>query len=74
MTGGWDPRASWWRSRATTAICCSNYVQAGVPVLGVEPARNIAAVAQQRGIPTCCEFFGADVAKQLASTHAARPT
>ena len=46
-----------------------NYVQAGVPVLGVEPARNIAAVAQQRGIPTCCEFFGAEVAKQLASTH-----
>lgn len=46
-----------------------NYVQAGVPVLGVEPARNIAAVAQQRGIPTCCEFFGAEVAKRLASTY-----
>ena len=29
-----------------------NYVQAGVPVLGVEPARNIARVAEQKGVPT----------------------
>lgn len=46
-----------------------NYVQAGVPVLGVEPARNIAAVAQQRGVPTCCEFFGADLAQRLTVNY-----
>jgi SAM-dependent methyltransferase len=42
------------------------YQRAGVQVLGVEPARNIARVAQEKGIPTVCEFFGADVAARLA--------
>jgi SAM-dependent methyltransferase len=42
------------------------YQKAGVQVLGVEPARNIARVAQQKGIPTVCEFFGSEVATTLA--------
>ena len=42
------------------------YKQAGVEVLGVEPARNIAIVAEEKGIPTVCEFFGAEVAARLA--------
>ncbi|MBA3831420.1 MAG: class I SAM-dependent methyltransferase [Chthoniobacterales bacterium] len=43
------------------------YQKAGVQVLGVEPARNIALVAHEKGIPTVCEFFCADVAKRLAT-------
>ena len=49
------------------------YAQAGVPVLGIEPAANIAAVAEaERGIPTLVEFFGEDLARGLAAagTHA----
>ncbi len=43
------------------------YKQAGVPVLGVEPAGNIAAVANdEKGIPTLNEFFGSAVATQMA--------
>jgi SAM-dependent methyltransferase len=42
------------------------YREAGVPVLGIEPARNIAEVARERGIPTLAEFFSADVAGRLA--------
>jgi SAM-dependent methyltransferase len=43
------------------------YRRAGVPVLGVEPAANIARVAEsERGIPTLCEFFGAEVGARLA--------
>jgi SAM-dependent methyltransferase len=42
------------------------YQKAGVQVLGVEPARNIARVAQEKGIPTVCEFFGSEVAAKLA--------
>jgi SAM-dependent methyltransferase len=42
------------------------YREAGVPVLGIEPAQNIARVATERGIPTLAEFFDADVARQLA--------
>lgn len=41
------------------------YKQAGVPILGVEPARNIAQVAEERGIPTLCDFFDEALAKQL---------
>lgn len=37
----------------------------GVPVLGVEPAANIAAVAIGKGIPTRVEFFGARLARTL---------
>jgi SAM-dependent methyltransferase len=44
------------------------YRQAGVPVLGIEPARNIAQVAEERGIPTVAEFFNAAVARRLAAT------
>lgn len=48
------------------------YREAGIPVLGVEPAANIARVAEQKGIPTVCEFFGAGVAERLAAEgHAA---
>jgi len=42
------------------------YRDAGIPVLGIEPARNIAEVARGRGIPTLAEFFAADVAARLA--------
>jgi SAM-dependent methyltransferase len=40
--------------------------EAGIPVLGIEPARNVAAAAQGRGIPTLAEFFGAGLASRLA--------
>jgi hypothetical protein len=42
-----------------------NYVDAGVPVLGVDPARNIAAVAEEHGVATVCDFFGAALAERL---------
>jgi SAM-dependent methyltransferase len=42
-----------------------HYLAAGVPVLGVEPARNIAAAAEAAGITTLCEFFGREVGARL---------
>ncbi|MBO0350580.1 class I SAM-dependent methyltransferase [Phormidium pseudopriestleyi FRX01] len=42
------------------------YHQQKIPVLGIEPAVNIATVAQnQRGIPTLSEFFGETLAQEL---------
>ncbi|MGB7590405.1 MAG: class I SAM-dependent methyltransferase [Terriglobia bacterium] len=42
------------------------YKRAGIPVLGIEPAANIAKVAvHERDIPTLCDFFGADLARRL---------
>ncbi|HEX8129461.1 MAG TPA: class I SAM-dependent methyltransferase [Pyrinomonadaceae bacterium] len=44
------------------------YKRAGIPVLGIEPATNIARIAsEERGIPTVCEFFGEELAAKLAS-------
>jgi SAM-dependent methyltransferase len=47
------------------------FVERGIPVLGVEPAANVAAAAVERGIPTVVEFFGADVGARLAAGHSA---
>lgn len=45
-----------------------NYKAAGVPVLGIEPARNVAKVAiEQHGIPTRQEFFDSAFANRLAA-------
>jgi len=43
-----------------------HYQRQGVPVLGIEPAANIAAVAEQDGVPTRCVFFGRQTARALA--------
>jgi SAM-dependent methyltransferase len=42
-----------------------NYLQRSIPVLGIEPAGNVARVALERGIPTYSEFFNADLAERL---------
>ena len=42
-----------------------HYQAAGVPVLGVDPAANIAAHAEARGVPTRCAFFGRELAAEL---------
>lgn len=42
------------------------YKNAGIPVLGIEPARNVARIAErERGIPTVCEFFDESLASRL---------
>lgn len=44
------------------------YKRSGVPVLGIEPARNIAKVAEsEKGIRTISEFFGRELADQLVA-------
>ena len=43
-----------------------NFVAAGIPCLGIEPAGNCAAAAVERGVPTRVEYFGVEVARQLA--------
>ena len=39
---------------------------AGIPVLGIEPAANVGAVARERGIETWTRFFGAATANEIA--------
>ena len=42
------------------------FVKLGVPVLGIEPARNVAAAAEQKGVRTLVRFFGEELAQELA--------
>lgn len=46
-----------------------HFVARGVPVLGIEPAANVARAAEARGIRTLVEFFGADCARRVADAH-----
>jgi hypothetical protein len=41
------------------------FVPKGIPVLGIEPALNVAKVAERKGVPTLTEFFGAELASKL---------
>ncbi len=36
-----------------------------IPILGIEPAENVAAIARTSGIPTIAKFFGTELAKEL---------
>jgi 2-polyprenyl-3-methyl-5-hydroxy-6-metoxy-1,4-benzoquinol methylase len=42
------------------------FVERKIPVLGIEPAANVAEVAVERGVPTLTQFFGTRLATELA--------
>jgi SAM-dependent methyltransferase len=45
-----------------------HYLELGIPVLGVEPAQNIATFAQESGVPTLTEYFTRSLGAELASS------
>ena len=42
-----------------------HFLPHGIPVLGIDPAKNVAAAAIERGVPTLTEFFGLELAGRL---------
>ncbi len=42
------------------------FVEKGIPVLGIEPAANVAEAAKRRGVPTEVRFFDAECAREMA--------
>ena len=44
-----------------------HFVRKGIPVLGIEPAANVAKVAIDKGIPTLVKFFGEETARELVA-------
>jgi hypothetical protein len=42
-----------------------NFMERGIPVLGIDPAEGPARAAQEAGVPTLCTFFSKDLARQL---------
>lgn len=49
------------------------FVERGVPVLGIEPAANVAAVAEKKGVPSLVKFFGVKTAQELVASGRQRP-
>src|SRR5580704_12597443 len=43
------------------------FVERNVPVLGIEPAANVAKVAVEKGVPSLVRFFGVELAEELAA-------
>jgi SAM-dependent methyltransferase len=43
------------------------FVQKEIPVLGIEPATNVAEVAIKKGVPTLVKFFGEELARELVA-------
>jgi hypothetical protein len=44
-----------------------NFVKAGIPVLGIEPAINVAEAALKKGVSTLIAFFSEDTARNLVA-------
>ena len=42
-----------------------HFQKRGIPVLGIDPAENVCQVANARGIPTKCAFFGEKLADEI---------
>jgi SAM-dependent methyltransferase len=42
-----------------------HFVGTGIPILGIDPAANVAAAAEERGVPTLVDFFGRETAQRL---------
>ena len=50
-------------------IMLQNFANAGIRHLGIEPSKNVAQVAIDKGINTITEFFGADLARRIVAEH-----
>lgn len=62
---GYDEKSLVMEAASNDGYLLQHFVSARVPVLGIEPAVNVAKVAVESGIPTRVKFFGAEVARRL---------
>jgi len=50
-------------------IMLQNFVTDGTPCLGIEPSKNVAQVAREKGIEVITEFFDQNLAENIIDTH-----
>ena len=66
---GWGPSDLVVEVASNDGTVLQAFKSLGVRVLGIEPARNIAAIALKAGIPTIQEFFNRESAEAVLSGH-----
>jgi len=62
---GLDENSSVVELASNDGYLLQHFVERKIPVLGVEPAQNVAAAAVERGVPTRVAFFGEETADEL---------
>ena len=61
------PKSRVYEIASNDGYLLQHFLPLGVPVIGIEPAANVAAVAQQKNIPTLVDFFGLRLAQRLVA-------
>ena len=64
---GLDQRSQVIEIASNDGYLLQHFRKRNIPILGIEPAANVAKVAQEKGIPTIIKFFGAATARDLVS-------
>ena len=69
---GFDSRSSIIEIASNDGYLLRYFKERGIPILGIEPAGNVAKAARDAGIPTLVKFFGSKTAEELSAggTHA----
>lgn len=66
---GVGPRQKVMEIASNDGYLLQHFAAMGVPVLGIEPAANVAKVAIEKGIPTTITFFGEKAAQEIIHEH-----
>jgi hypothetical protein len=64
---GLGPTSQVYEIASNDGYLLQHFLPFGVPVLGIEPAANVAEAARRKNVPTLVEFFGLSLARRLAS-------
>jgi 2-polyprenyl-3-methyl-5-hydroxy-6-metoxy-1,4-benzoquinol methylase len=64
---GLGPKSQVYEIASNDGYLLQHFLPFGIPVLGIEPAANVAEAARRKNVPTLVEFFGLNLAKRLAS-------
>ena len=64
---GLGPASQVFEIASNDGYLLQHFLPLNIPVIGIEPAANVAEAARARNIPTLVEFFGLGLAKRLVS-------
>lgn len=64
---GLGPKSQVFEVASNDGYLLQHFLPLGIPVLGIEPAANVAEAARQKNVPTLVEFFGLNLARRLVS-------